>query len=1054
MADSKAIDSLIGSFASSKVAANLLMIVFIICGVYAIINLTVRFFPKFEVNNITVTVVWRGATPADIEDSVVVPLENKLRTVPDFNKMYSYSREGIGLVVLEFPDHVDLSQALEDVKTEADRATLPADAEAAEVVIAEFAEPMLRVSATSENPAELRKIGRRLERELGALNAGKVNVHGIQKEEINVLAEQRRLVELDLSIRQIGDAIANQNLNASVGSIDSLGSRRLLRANAETSELSELGQVAVAADANGNLIRLREIAQIKREPASNQVRILFDGKPAVQFQITNNDGADILAAAARITDWVESTRTSLPPSVELIIHEQEWQGVQDRLALLAKNGFTGLLLVLVVLFLFLSGRVAFWVAAGIPVAMMGTLFVLYQIGSSINMISMFALIMAIGIIVDDAIVVGENAQHRLGQGEDPLAAVTNAGHTMFAPVLASALTTIAAFLPLFLVSGPIGSVIHAIPTVIVCILIAAIIECFLVLPGHLYHSFAGKKKSTEPLIRRRFDAAFNAFRAGPFRKMVRAAVNHPSVTITACIMTMVLSIGLLVNGFVGFRFFPGGEGNKLFASITFNSGTPRQAVEEFVDDMSLSLQAADASLSKEGESLIKHVSIMYGQGGEFTPNADERARIVVAMIDPSLRKITVAEMAEAWRQRIIYPPGLSNLDIRGESSGPPGRDIEVRLTASEVGEIKEISQVLQDALSAIPGISSVGDDTPYGKEEIVIELTPLARSLNLRVSDIVNQLSSATDGYLVQTFTEGVDEIDLRVKLADLNKDEIGAFLFRLPSGEYVPFTDLISTHTTQGFETIVHQYGSPAVVVTGDLDPNAPTTVGEILAQLEEGVLRELAETRGVSYSFEGKNKDEQQTAQDMQTGLLLAVILTYIILTWSFNSWTMPLVIMVTMPLGLIGAIIGHWLMGMQMSILSFFGMFTLMGIIVNDSIILVKCFLDLRDKADANANYNELIVDAVCARLRAVALTSLTTICGLLPLIFETSLQAQFLIPMAVSISFGLGFATILILLFMPACMAIHGRLSGGHVQMRKQQQPEMIAEQIDPSGKIIG
>ena len=1020
-------NSLIRSFASSKVAANLLMIVFIICGVYAIMQLTVRFFPKFETNNITVTVVWRGATPADIEDSVVVPLENRLRTVPDFNKIYSYSRENIGLVVLEFPDHIDIGQALEDVKAEADRATLPADAESPEIVIAEFAEPMLRVTATSDNPAELRELGRRLERELGALNAGKVSVHGIQEEEISVLVTQGKLVELGLSLEQIGRAIADQNLNASVGSIDSLGSRRLLRADARTSDLSELGQVAVAADENGNLIRLREIAQIGRAPASNQVRVMFNGRPAVQFQVINNDGADILAAAAEVIDWAERTRSSLPPSVGLVVHEQDWKFVQDRLRLLAKNGLTGLALVLIVLFVFLSGRVAFWVAAGIPVAMLGTLFVLYQLGGSINMISMFALIMAIGIIVDDAIVVGENAQHRLGQGEEPMQAVLNAGHTMFAPVVASALTTIAAFLPLFLVSGPIGSIINDIPTVIVCILIAAIIECFLVLPGHLYHSFANRPLAAAKGLRKRFDDGFRRFREGPFRRLAAASVANPSVTIAACIMAMVLSIGLLANGFVGYRFFPGGEGNKLFASVTFNSGTPRRVVEEFVDDLHASLQQADAGLAGPGASLIEHVSILYGQGGEFSPNADERARIVVEMIDPGRRHITVAELADEWRQIAPVPPGLDKLDIRGESSGPPGRDIEVRLTAADVGQIKEISQILQDALAAIPGISSVGDDTPYGKEEIVIELTPLARSLNLRVSDIVGQLSSATDGYLVQTFTEGVDEIDLRVKLSDLNDDEIGAFLFRLPNGEYVPFTDLVTMNTTQGFETIVHQYGSPAVVVSGDLDPGAPTTVGEILGQLEEGVLRELAETRGVSYSFEGKNRDEQQTARDMQTGLMLAVILTYIILTWSFNSWTMPLVIMVTMPLGLIGAIIGHWIMGLQMSILSFFGMFTLMGIIVNDSIILVKCFLDLRERAGAGANHNSLIVDAACSRLRAVALTSLTTICGLLPLIFETSLQAQFLIPMAVSISFGLAFATVLILLFIPACMALHGRAS---------------------------
>ncbi len=1018
------VGSLINAFARYRVAANVLMLVFFITGGYALAKLTVRFFPPFETNTITVTVIWQGATPADIEDSVVVPLENELRAVPDFDKIYSYSRENNGVVVLEFPDRVDLNKALEDIKTEVDRANLPDDAEAPLVLIAEFPEQIMKITMAGDNDAELRELGRRFERELGALNAGKVDVAGIQEEEISVLVDQRRLVELGLSLQQIGQAVGAQNVNASAGSLEGLGSERRLRADAKTSDLALLGELPVAADRDGNLIRLKEVASITREPADDQVRVLFNGRPAVEFWLTNNAGQHILDAAAKFTDWVEQTSATLPPSIDLVAHEQDWRYVRERLDLLIRNGATGLVLVLIVLFLFLSGRVAFWVAAGIPVAMLGTLFTFYLLGGTINMLSLFALIMAIGIIVDDAIVVGENAQHRLNQGEPPMRAVIGAAKTMFVPVAASSLTTIAAFLPLFLVTGPIGSIIFDIPLIIVCILIAAVIECFLILPGHLYHTFAARAREAPSRFRSAFDAGFHNFRQRVFRPLAAAAVNNALATIVACIMMMALAIGLLANGFVGYRFFPGAEGNKVFTSVAFTSGTPRHAVVGFVDDLNRTLHATASEFP--GEGIVEHVTILYGSGGEFSPNSDERARIVVELIDPGKRDFTVDEFSAAWRSKIIEPPGIETFDIRGETSGPPGRDIEVRLTAPDVSQIKEVSQLVQGALNTIPGVSSVNDDTPYGKEQIIFELTPLARSLNLKVSDLIEQLLHATDGYLVQTFTEGVDEVELRVKLTDFNEDQIGAFLFRLPSGEYIPFVDLVTRRSTVGFETIVHQYGSPAVVVAGDLEQNAPITVGQVLQRLEQGILSDLAESRGVGYTFEGKNKDEQQTAQDMMTGLALAVILIYIILTWVFNSWTMPFVVMLTMPLGVIGSIFGHWLMGLQMSILSFFGIFTLMGIIVNDSIVLVKCFMDLREETDDAEQYNSLIVDAACLRLRAVLLTSLTTIGGLMPLVFETSLQAQFLKPMAVSISFGLAFATVLILLFTPACMGIHGSL----------------------------
>lgn len=1006
-----------------RVSADVIMLAFILCGVWATTQLTVRFFPPFESNTIITTVVMANATTADIEEAVVVPLENALRNVPDFKKIYSYSRENSGTVVLEFPDGVAIDKAIEDVKAEVERVSLPTAAEAPNVATAKFSVQVSRLTIVGAAADELRALARRMEADFGAQGIGKVSVIGLPTEEIEVLVDQRKLIELNLTLAQVGEAIRGQNFNASIGSITELGNERKVRTDAKSADFTALAELPINATPNGALIHLRDIARLQRKQVSDQVTLLYNGEPAVMLLINTTGTGNLLETAEQLNAWADRQRAQLPPSVRIIAHDEEWRNVQSRLDLLVTNGSSGMLLVLLVLFLFLSPSVAFWVAAGIPVAMLGTLFIFYHAGGTINMISMFALIMAVGIVVDDAIVVGENAQFRVSRGDPPMRAVTAAARKMFTPVFASSFTTIAAFLPLFLVSGPIGSIIFDIPLIIVCILLAALVECFLVLPGHLYRSFAKRATATPSFLRRTLDRGVDNFRERFFRPFVTLAVRHATATIATCVMILAFSVSLLANGFVNYRFFPGAEGNRLYGNVAFGSGTPRARVEDYVRYMLDTLNAVDAELDPEMQ-LVAHASAFTGQGDEFSPPADHKARILVELVDVDLRTVTVAEFAEAWRAQLDEVPGIIQLNVRGESGGPPGRDIEIRLTANDVSQIKEAAQQVKAALTGIPGVSSVSDDTPFGKEEVVFTLTPLGRSLNLDIADVAGQLRHALDGFAVQSFTEGVDEVDLYVRMDNFDADLIGTLYLRVPNGDFAPLRDIVTWRIEQGFDQILHQFGQPAIVVSGDLDPEAPTTVNAVLAEMEEGVLAQLYENDGVAHSFEGKNADEQQTAKDMMTGMVLAVVLIFIILTWVFNSWTMPLVVMLTMPLGVIGTILGHWVMGLSMSILSFFGIFTLMGILVNNSIVLVDCFKEFGVDNRHGEEYDRAIVEAACLRLRAVLLTSLTTIGGLLPLMFENSLQAKFLLPMAVSICFGLAFASVLILLFTPACMSLHG------------------------------
>lgn len=1017
------IGPVITAFTRHRVSADVLMLIFILCGVWAGAKLTVRFFPPFETNTIVTVVVLPGSTTRDIEESVVVPLENALRNVPNFEKIYSYSRESSGTVILEFPDGVELDKALEDIKAEVEKVKLPAAAESPSTFTAEFKIQVSRLTIVGAAASELRALTRRLENDLNAIGIGKVEVTGIPHENIEVLVNQRKLIELNLSLAQVAAAVRNQNSNATVGSFEGLGNDRKVRADSKSAELLELIELPISSTAAGGVIRLRDIAQIRRRAGANQVTLLYNGQPATMMVIFAPDSGNLIEVAGRLNEWAAKQRASLPPNVQLIAHDEEWRNVQSRLSLLLNNGATGMMLVLAVLFTFLSMRVAIWVAACIPVAMCGTLFVFYFAGGTINMISMFALIMAIGIIVDDSIVVGENAQYRLARGDPPMRAVTAAARKMFTPVFASSFTTIAAFLPLFLVTGPIGSIIFDIPLIIVCILLAALIECFLILPGHLYRAFAKRSLQQAGFVRRNLDHGFDVFRERFFRPVATFAVRHATATVAASVMICLLSFGLLKNGFVNYRFFPGAEGNRLHASVSFGSGTNRATLEAYIERMLVSLETTDVELDPE-HTLVAHAVAFIGRGDENTPTADHNARLMIELVDVDTRKIKVSEFATAWRENMQLAPGIIKLDVRAEGGGPPGRDIEIRLTAQDISQIKPVAEQVKSALANIAGISSVSDDTPFGKEEIIMELTPLGRSLNMSLEEVARQLRNALRGIEAQSFNEGVDEVDLLVRMDNFDEGLIDTLYLRLPSGDFTPLREIVTWRTEQGFDQILHQYGQPAIVVSGDLDEDAPTTVNAVLAELEDGILAELARQEGITYSFEGKNADERQTGKEMATGMVLAVVLILIILTWVFNSWSMPLVVMLTMPMGVIGTILGHWFMGITMSILSFFGMFTLMGILVNNSIVLVDCFKDLGIDNRDRDTYDAAIVEAACLRLRAVVLTSLTTIGGLLPLLFESSLQAKFLQPMAVSICFGLAFASLLILLFTPACISLHG------------------------------
>ena len=976
--------TLLGRVARHPVAPNVLMLILIIAGLWAVTKMNVRFFPRFDIQFVLVVVPWPGASAEDVERSLSIPLENQLRSVPNLDKLTTTSEDGAAVAILEFPQSADLDRAAEDVKQYVDQAagSLPSDSETPEITKIVNYDPLLKVALTGGNLDELRRLARRFETELTRLGVAKVEVTGLPQERIEIVVDRERLVELGTTVRDIGARVLAHNRDLSAGDVEIGRSDARLRALAKSEDLFGLAEIPALPSGDGRVLRLGDIADISRVVPEGQEALSFNGKTAVQLDLLAREQDSTLESAENILKWTEKARAELPPGVEMHIHSEDWKYVESRLNLLLKNGGQGLLLVLLMLFLFLNGRVAFWVAAGIPAIFLATLFVMQTLGVTINMISMFALIMATGIIVDDAVVVGENSAHHLRRGETPLRAAVHGAGEMFAPVFASTFTTISSFLPLFVIGGIIGSIIRDIPLVIVCILIAAVFECFLILPGHLYHSFRAIRTGGDGAIRRAMDAGFDFFQERMFRPTVEAAL--------------------------------------------------REAEKEHPEE----------------KDLIRFVSAHYGAGGteESPKTGEELAKMRVELSPTDERSILVAEFINTWRERVHMPAGLERLSFSEAQTGPPGADLEVRLTGEDINILKAASLELQEAMRGISGVSQVRDDTPYGKDQLVFELTPLGSALGLSTEDVATQLRDALDGFKAQTFYEASDEVEVRILQGGADATgRLSSFQVRLPNGDFAALEDVARIRGQRGFDNISRINGRPAIHATGAVDFAVVGNLADVFAQLRTGILPELTSRYGLEWSFEGQQADQRQTIADMQIGLVIALVLIYIILTWVFASWSVPVVIMLTMPLGVIGAIMGHWIMGKEMSILSFFGIFALMGIIVNDSIVLVQYYQHLR-RENPEESPDRHIADAACRRLRAVVVTSLTTIGGLLPLMFETSQQAQFLIPMAISVCFGLMFATLLILLFTPACMSYHQQAAGFFRRMRgrmtfSESEPEL-------------
>lgn len=1026
----------IGFFVHHKVAANLVMLMMLLGGALALSRMNIQFFPTFALDVVSVRVVWSGASAEDVEQGITNPLEQRLRSIQGLKRMTSTSAQSVSSITLEFVEGSDPIQALDDVRQQVDEFNnFPADAEEPQVTRLERYEPVGRLLVYGDlDRDELRTLAYRYEDELLSRGIDRVSMTGLPEQQISIDVPVERLETLGLSLEQIADRVQAISRDFPAGLMGQQDSTRELRSVEQRRSPQGFETIPVIVDERTNLV-LGDIAYIHQEARDSQVTMSHKGLPAIELQLQRAEDGNSLAAAEVLDRWLTDTRPTLPPSVGLEVYDETWQLIDDRISLLIKNGFGGLVLVVILLYLFLPGRVAFWVAVGIPTAFLAAMAVLWGIGGSINMISLFGLIMALGVIVDDAIVVGEDADAHARMGEESIYASEGAAKRMVWPVLASSLTTVAAFMPLLVVGGVIGNILGDIPLVMICVLVASLLECFIVLPAHLRHAFIPRGKSlgksggesaseTRPgpidRIRGGFEQRFDRFRNGRFRALSRYTLEHRGITLASALALAFLAAGLLASGRLGFNFFPTPEPSILYANASFVAGTRPQTVDDFLTDLEQALTETEEAL---GGELILHAMTSHGSargsaGASRTGN--ELGSMLIELTPSDGRSVRNPEFIRQWRSRLALPAGLDNLNISERQSGPPGSDVNVRLTGDNAIALKRAAESLAESISTLPGVLDTEDDMPWGREQLIYQVSAYGEALGLTTNDLGRQLRSAFDGRIAQIYQDGRDEVEVRVQLPAYQRERMATLSrlsIRVPDGSFVSLSQVMNLDHQQGFQALRHADGELALEVTASLNTRISTT-DEILASLEENVLPSLAKEYNLHYSFEGRSADQRETLDDMRTGLIIGLGLMYVVLAWVFASWSLPLIVLAIIPFALIGALIGHWLMGLQLTILSLFGLFGLSGIVVNNAIILVAFYNQQRSKG---LDITDALNEAVVQRVRAVLLTSLTTIGGLLPLLFETSLQAQFLIPMATSIAFGLGLSTLLVLAVIPALLS---------------------------------
>jgi multidrug efflux pump subunit AcrB len=1049
------VNGLIGWMARHPVAANLLMLFIVIAGATSALTMKQEVFPLVELDVLEVRVAYPGAAPDEVEEAVAQKIEEQIEGIDGIDRVTSIAAEGAGVVRIELQRGVSAAAKLDEVKAAVDRiTTFPVEAERPVIKELVTRQRVIELAVYGDaSEATLRELAYRIKDDLtGTPGISLAQVARVRDYEISVEVPNETLRAYGLTLQDIAATLKRSSLDLPSGDIKTEGESILLRARGRNYDRADFEKVVVVSSATGARVRLADIARIDDGFRDDDLIMRFNGKPAAFVQVFRVGEDKVLDVVALVDRYLEQTlRPGLPPGLHVVVWRDDSVEFRNRMDLLLKNGSFGLALVLLALALFLDLRLAFWVSAGIFVAFVGTFAVMPFVGLSINMMSLFGFILAIGIVVDDAIVTGENIYAENERGVPEVEAAVQGSQRVALPVLLAVSTTIAAFVPLLFAPGTLGKFLFQIPAVVIIVLTISVIEAMLILPNHLAHlRIIGYRPRTwigARLLdlRHAMDRQLKRFVDGPLDRALAFSTARYGVVIAASVSIFLLALGTITAGHLKFVFFPQVEGRYVTASLELRPGATAETTLAAALALERAGREAAASLpDPSGRDLVNAVYLTVGQQEALGPASagalglleGNKASIVFELLDPEVRSVSSGEFERRWRELAGSPPRVRKLTFASNVI-QLGSPVQIELSARTPQGLAQAAQAVEDELRRIDGVYDVRDDRDPGKREVQFQLKPSARALGLTLESLSLQVRAAFYGAEALRVQRGRDEVRVyvrlprgeRASLADLSRYRI-----RTPAGGFVPLREVAELTLGHGPSTIVRRNGRRVSTVLAEVDSRVITgqqvntrLTGEVIPALQQ-------EIPGLTYAMGGEQREQGRTLPGLARNFVLALFCMYALLALAFRSYIQPLIVLASIPFGLVGAVVGHLVMGLSLGLTSLFGVVGLAGIIVNGSLVLIDFINEERARGKPPAL---AIRDACKGRFRPILLTAVTTFLGIFPLIIERSIQAQFLIPLAVSIGVGVLLGSVIQMLLTPALAMAVEDLRGR--RSRRASQP---------------
>lgn len=1024
-------------FANHPTASNLLMLIFIILGLATVQDIRRETLPDFSSKKVEIIVTYPGASSEEIEQAICQRIEDALDEVNHIEEIRSEAQENRARVVVEMRDGGEFSRFLNDIKTEVEAIDdFPEKVERA--IIKQLGKVDLVVSVAVTGPMsvpDLKLFCEKLKDRILLLEeVSQVNLQGFSDHQIRIEVPAQNLLQLGMSLNDITESISRQNVDLPAGTIETPEQHIMLRFQDKRYTVPEFENLIITSYATGEEIRLGDIAKISDRFELDEDKIIFNGQRAGLLKIMKMKSEDSLNILDAVQIFLERERLRHPPEVKMVLTQNVSDIVRDRLTMLLRNGIQGLILVFLTMWLFFTFRTSFWVAMGLPVSFLGTLFVMNSINFSINMLTMVGLLVALGLLMDDAIVISENISSHSQRGKKPLDAAVDGTLEVLPGVFSSFLTTVAIFGSIaVLIEGEIGLVLWVMPVVLIVTLTVSLVEAFIILPHHLSHSLQHNSMQEPGRFKQKVEASLNYLREQILGRVVDWAVNWKYLFIGLIFIIFVFSLGMMTSGKIKLITFPEIDGDVLETRILLPQGTPLSRTEGIVEKAVTALKEVNKKLQPlqpKGQPLVQNINIQYNRNIDANETGTHVATVSVDLLKAEMRNAKLDTIKNLWREKLQDLPDVINLTFKEPTIGPGGLPIEIRLQNNDLDLLKKASLDLQDWLTQYVGVFDLNDDLRPGKPEIRVRIKAGALAQGMDAFSIANQLRAAFYGQTADEFQVGSESYEIDVQLSTLDQnslDDLDYFYVTTKTGERIPLKNVATLEYQRGIARISRINSLRTVTVQGDVDTHLANSA-EILADTKEKFLPKLKQKYpDITFNLEGQEKESSKTGMSMLKAFIVGIIGIFVLLSFQFRNYWEPLAVMAAIPLALVGVIWGHFFMGLDVSMVSLMGLVSLAGVAINDSILLVTFIKHHLRKGDSPADAAK---KASRLRFRAILLTSLTTIMGLLPLLMEKSLQAQVLIPLVTSIVFGMLASTVLVLLVVPALYAILGDLNKIH------------------------